>query len=399
MTERMNTTERPPLEGMRILDFTYLLPGPYGSMMLADLGADIIKIENFNNPDLMRISAPFIDGVSAAYAHINRGKRSLGLDLKNPGARAIVFRLLRDYDIILEQFRPGVMERLGLGYDDVRKAFPSVIYCSLTGYGRTGRYAARAGHDINYLALSGIDSYSGREKTGPALSGIQIADVCGGGKNLAIAVMAAFIRRLAGGGGAFIDLSITDSTFGLSAFQAAGFLAGGGEPAREGEILNGGAVYDYYRTSDGRYLSVGSLEPKFAEAFYRAIGMDEMVSPVLLSHEQLAASKRRVAEIIASRTLEHWRGVFAEIDACVEPVLTLAEAVESPPLADRNMIAEVRNHAGRTLRQVANPVRVGGECTARQAGTPLGHHNTEILASLGYSPDEIEEFRTNGVIN
>ena len=315
MTERMNTTERPPLEGMRILDFTYLLPGPYGSMMLADLGADIIKIENFNNPDLMRISAPFIDGVSAAYAHINRGKRSLGLDLKNPGARAIVFRLLRDYDIILEQFRPGVMERLGLGYDDVRKAFPSVIYCSLTGYGRTGRYAARAGHDINYLALSGIDSYSGREKTGPALSGIQIADVCGGGKNLAIAVMAAFIRRLAGGGGAFIDLSITDSTFGLSAFQAAGFLAGGGEPAREGEILNGGAVYDYYRTSDGRYLSVGSLEPKFAEAFYRAIGMDEMVSPVLLSHEQLAASKRRVAEIIASRTLEHWRGVFAEIDA------------------------------------------------------------------------------------
>ncbi len=291
---------------MKVLDFTYLLPGPYGSMMLADLGADIIKIENFNNPDLMRISAPFIDGVSAAYAHINRGKKSLGLDLKRPESKEILSRLLAGYDIVLEQFRPGVMDRLGLGYDDARKINPSVIYCSLTGYGHTGRYAERAGHDINYLALSGIDSYSGREQTGPTLSGIQIADVCGGGKNLAIAVMAAYIRRLSTGKGVFIDLSITDSTFALSAFQAAGFLAEGGEPVRGGEILNGGAVYDYYRTADGRHLSVGSLEPKFAESFYRAIGMSEMASPGLMSHEELAASKRRVAEIIEGRTLDHW---------------------------------------------------------------------------------------------
>ncbi|HPI15327.1 MAG TPA: CaiB/BaiF CoA-transferase family protein [Spirochaetota bacterium] len=395
----MNTTELPPLRGMKVLDFTYLLPGPYGSMMLADLGADIIKVENFNNPDLMRISAPFIDGVSAAYAHINRGKRSLGLDLKTPGGREIVFRPLGEYDIVLEQFRPGVMERLGLGYEEVRRAAPSVIYCSLTGYGSTGRYAERAGHDINYLALSGIDSYSGRKSQGPTLSGIQIADVCGGGKNLAIAVMAAYIRRLAGGGGAYIDLSITDSTFALSAFQAAGFLAGGLEPAREGEILNGGSVYDYYRTSDGRYLSVGSLEPKFAEAFYRAIGMDEMVSPGLLSQEELMASKRRVAETIASRTLEHWRGVFGGIDACVEPVLTMDEAVHSPPLADRGMVADVTNHAGRTLRQVASPIKICGKGTATEAGAPIGHHNEEILSSLAYSRQEIDEFRKKGVIN
>lgn len=396
----MNTTTRPPLGGMKVLDFTYLLPGPYGSMMLADLGAGIIKIENFNNPDLMRISAPFIDGVSAAYAHINRGKKSLGLDLKKGQSKEIIFRLLRDHDIVLEQFRPGVMDRLGLGYEDLKKICPSVIYCSLTGYGHNGRYADRAGHDINYLALSGIDSYSGRAENGPALSGIQIADVCAGGKNLAIAVMAAYIRRLAGGEGAFIDLSITDSTFALSAFQAAGFLAGGGEPVREGEILNGGAVYDYYRTSDGRHLSVGSLEPKFAESFYQAIGMDEMLAPGLLSHEELAVSKRRVAEIIAGRTLEHWRGVFARLDACVEPVLSIAEAVDSPPLADRGIVTEVTSHTGKPLRQVAGPIKIGpDECTAREAGTPLGHHNEFILSSLGYSKDEIAEFRKNGVIN
>ncbi len=385
---------------MKVLDFTYLLPGPYGSMMLADLGADIIKIENFNNPDLMRISAPFIDGVSAAYAHINRGKKSLGLDLKRPESKEILSRLLAGYDIVLEQFRPGVMDRLGLGYDDARKINPSVIYCSLTGYGHTGRYAERAGHDINYLALSGIDSYSGREQTGPTLSGIQIADVCGGGKNLAIAVMAAYIRRLSTGKGVFIDLSITDSTFALSAFQAAGFLAEGGEPVRGGEILNGGAVYDYYRTADGRHLSVGSLEPKFAESFYRAIGMSEMASPGLMSHEELAASKRRVAEIIEGRTLDHWRNVFARLDACVEPVLTITEAVQSPPLADRDMVTEVSGHTGRPLRQVANPIRIGPEeCTAREAGVPLGHHNEAILASLGYTREEISELRAKGVIN
>ncbi len=396
----MSTTMRAPLDGMKVLDFTYLLPGPYGSMMLADLGADIIKIENFNNPDLMRISAPFIDGVSAAYAHINRGKKSLGLDLKKEASREILFRLLRDHDIVLEQFRPGVMKRLGLGYEDVKKICPSVIYCALTGYGHTGRYAERAGHDINYLALSGIDSYSGRAGNGPALSGIQIADVCAGGKNLAIAVMAAYIRRLACGEGGFIDLSITDSTFALSAFQAAGFLAGGGEPVREGEILNGGAVYDYYRTSDGRHLAVGSLEPKFAEGFYRAIGMDEMVAPGLLSREELAASKLRVAQIIAGRTLEHWRGVFARLDACVEPVLSIGEAVDSPPLADRGMVTEVTGHTGKPLRQVASPIKIGpDECTAREAGTPLGYHNEAILSSLGYTKDEIAEFRKNGVIN
>jgi len=185
----------PPLDGMKILDFTYLLPGPFGTMMLADLGAHIVKVENPLNPDLMRLVPPFVEGTSAAYAQVNRGKRSLALNLTVPGSADIVRRLVMEYDVVVEQFRPGVMDKYGLGYGALREINPSIIYCSLTGYGQTGTLARRAGHDINYMALSGIESYSGRKETGPAPSGIQVADLGSGSKNLCIALLAAYIKN------------------------------------------------------------------------------------------------------------------------------------------------------------------------------------------------------------
>ena len=261
-----------PLEGMKILDFTYLLPGPFGTMMISDLGADIIKVENPESPDIVRLMPPHTDGMSALYAHLNRGKRSLSLNLKKAEAREIVLRLVRDYDVVIEQFRPGTMDRLGLGYADLSKVNPSIIYCSLTGYGQTGSYADRAGHDINYMALSGVDSISGRRETGPVLTGIQVADIASGSKNLVIGVMAAFIGRQRTGAGNYIDVSITDGVFAMSVFATAGYLAGGKEPVR-GDFLSGGALYDYYRTSDGGYLSVGPIEQKFFFAFCDCIGV------------------------------------------------------------------------------------------------------------------------------
>ncbi len=383
-----------PLKGMKILDFTYLLPGPFGTMVLADLGAEIIKVENPLNPDLMRLVPPHVDGISAAYAHLNRGKKSLALNLRDEKSREIIFRLAGEYDIVIEQFRPGVMDRMGLGYEDLKLQSPGLIYCSLTGYGQTGSYARRAGHDINYLALSGIESFSGRRDAGPSLSGVQVADLAGGSQNMVIALLAAYIRRLRTGQGEWIDVSITEGVFSLSLFQTAGFLVDGILPMAESEILNGGAFYDFYRTSDGRYLSVGPIEPKFFETFLHAIGMKPPPGDTLLRPEELAEFKREIAARIAGRTQEEWGAIFRDLDACVEPIYNLREALSHPPLAERDVLVRVKSGRGEELEQMAGAVRFGGRrYQAEEVGAELGFHNREILISLGYSEDEIESLR------
>ena len=388
-----------PLSGLKILDFTYLLPGPYGSMMLADMGADIIKVENRNTPDLTRFMPPMVNGVSALYAHLNRGKRSLSLDLKKKEGADIVRALVREYDIVLEQFRPGVMARLGLGYDDLRKINPAVIYCSLSGYGQTGPYARRAGHDINYCALSGMESYSGRKETGPCPEGIQVADICGGSKNLVIGVLAAYIKRSATGRGNCIDISMADSTFALTVFSAAGFLAGGREPGRETEMFNGGILYDFYETSDGRYLSAGPLEQKFFAEFCGALGVPELAAGGIMSNLADPSVKETVAGIIRSKSLAHWEDVFRSRDACSEPVLTLGEACASDLFSRRGMIVSIPDGSGGSFMQVGNPIKfASGDCHAPFAGTAAGSHNDSIVESLGYSSDQVADLKSRGIM-
>ncbi|HQP49439.1 MAG TPA: CaiB/BaiF CoA-transferase family protein [Spirochaetota bacterium] len=387
-----------PLADLKILDFTYLLPGPFGTMILADMGADIIKVENPKNPDLMRFVPPLIDGMSAAYMQVNRGKRSLGVDLSTEEGQDIVYRLVKEYDIVVEQFRPGVMERLGLGYNRLREISPSLIYCSLTGYGSTGSYALRAGHDINYLSLTGVESWSGRKDTGPSLHGIQIADLGGGSKNLVIGILAAYIRRLRTGEGERVDISITDSVFSLSVFDTAGFLADGRQPLPEGEVLNGGSLYDYYRTADGRYLSAGPIEPKFLVNFCEALGMKDILGRGILTNDQVLEAKKQIGERISSKPLEYWISCFSATDACVEPVRTLDEAVTSPPLTERDMVIHCANQYGTDLRQIGNPIKFGsGPCTAGFAGVTLGYHNDAILDSLGFDHDDMAELRKKRV--
>ncbi|MCA9773427.1 MAG: CoA transferase, partial [Myxococcales bacterium] len=184
-----------PLAGIKILDFTTLLPGPFGTMLLADLGADVLRVEAPNRPDMMRLVPPYDGDIGAAHGALGRNKRSLGLDLKKPGAADIVKRLARTYDVVVEQFRPGVMERLGVGYEDLKAANPRVIYCSITGYGQTGPFRERAGHDNNYLSIGGVAGFSGRREDGPVPQGVQIADVGGGGQGAAISILAAYIHR------------------------------------------------------------------------------------------------------------------------------------------------------------------------------------------------------------
>jgi len=389
--------ERPmpkPLEGMKILDFTYLLPGPFGTMMLADLGADIIKVENSEAPDIVRLLPPHVDEVGAIYAHLNRGKKSLSINMKHDAARGVIYRLVKDYDVVIEQFRPGTMDRLGIGYKQLSQVNPSIIYCSLTGYGQTGSYADRAGHDINYMALSGVESISGRKDTGPVLTGIQVADLASGAKNAAIGIMAAYINRTRTGKGDCLDVSITDGVFSMSVFATAGYLAGGKEPVR-GDLLSGGALYDFYVTADGGYLSVGPIEQKFFAAFCDCIGCGDIAHTGIMNWN----NKERVARAIAEKPLSHWREVFRKCDACVEPVYTIGEAVSNPPLSERDMVVPVRTVLGKEVKQIGNPIKFrSGHYYAPVAGVALGYHNEEILSALGYSGDEISNLMESGCL-
>ena len=388
-----------PLHDMKILDFTYLLPGPYGSMMLADLGADIIKVENPHNPDMLRMLPPIVDEISAVYAHINRGKKSLALDLKASHAKDIIYKLVKEYDIVIEQFRPSVLEKLGFGYEDLKNINQGIIYCSLTGYGHTGSFASRAGHDINYMALSGVESFSGKKSTGPSLHGIQIADIASGAKNMVIGILAAYIKRQKTGNGDYIDISITDGVFAMSTFTTAAYLEGEDMPMPQTQILNGGAIYDYYATSDGRFISVGPIEPKFFQSFCNAIGYIDMATTMDFSFETVQKHKRNIAVIIASKPLSYWIDVFSALDACVEPVRTLDEAINNPPLYDRDMIVNVTTMNGKKLKQIANPIKFSSDTyIAQYAGVSLGYNNDEILHAIGYNGSEIQQLYDNKTI-
>ncbi|MCX5855089.1 MAG: CaiB/BaiF CoA-transferase family protein, partial [Deltaproteobacteria bacterium] len=347
-----------PLEELKILDFTTLLPGPYATMVLADLGADVLRIISGTRPDLVAFFPPFIPGtdISSAHAYLGRGKRCITLNLKDSRAVQIVHRLIADYDIIIEQFRPGVMEKFGLDYPRLKGINPSIIYCSITSYGQTGPLCARAGHDINFLARSGVMSYSGRKEHGPALPGIQIADIASGSNNAIIGILSAVIHRKRTGRGQHIDVSMTDGMMAFNAVFAASYLVGGKEPGPEGTLLNGGSLYDFYETKDGRYISVGSIEPPFFAEFCRVIDCPELI-PGGIEPPDVEPAKRKIREAIRARTRDEWVELFRHVDACVEPVLSLSESLNDDHARERRLVVDVRLPDGGSVRQPANPVK------------------------------------------
>lgn len=391
---------RGPLSGLKVLDFSTLLPGPYATQLMADMGAEVLRIEAPARFDMMREVDPKVNGASYSHASVNRNKRSLALDLKHPEAITIIHKLLNDHDIVVEQFRPGVMERLGLGYQALAAINPRVIYCSITGYGQTGPLKDRAGHDINYLSLSGMASFSGREETGPVLSGTQVADVGGGSHHAVMGILAAVIERHSTGMGQAIDISMSDAALAMTTMFGASYLGGGPLPGYATEMLNGGMFYDYYRTADGRHLSVGSLEPQFSKAFFAAIGKPEWQSRAGNPDrgEQMAL-KGDIQQVLEQKTLAQWQPVFAAIDACVEPVLTLAEATQLEHFKARNMIVQASAPDGTPVHQLGCPIKFSGsglEVTA--IGARLGEHSQAVLAQYGYSEDAISTLLETGAI-
>ncbi|WP_434572403.1 CaiB/BaiF CoA transferase family protein [Pseudomonas sp. Z3-8] len=387
-----------PLASLKVLDFSTLLPGPFASLLLADMGAEVLRIESPERPDLLRILPPHDQGTSASHAYLNRNKRSLALDLKQPAALEIIKRLLDDHDILLEQFRPGVMERLGLGYEALKAINPRLIYVSITGYGQTGPFKDRAGHDINYLALAGLASHTGRADSGPLPLGIQAADIAGGSLHGVIGLLAAVIARQQSGQGQHLDVSMTDCVFSLNALAGAGYLACGVKPGWENHALNGGSFYDYYRTRDGRWMSVGSLEPGFMQALCAALGRPELAAQGL-APEQQQRLKEQLRSEFEKRDFADLCALFAEVDACVEPVLELDEALEHPQLKARHLVTRVPRGDGSSQAQMACPLKFSeGLPEPRHIGARLGAHTEQVLRELGFNDERIARLRDDRVV-
>lgn len=381
-----------PLHGVRVLDLSRLLPGPFCSLILSELGADVVKVEDQQAGDYMRIFPPQKGGVGGAYYALNRGKRSISVDLKKPAGRQLLLRLLPQYQVVLESFRPGVMERLGLGYDALAEVHPDVILCSITGYGQDGPLRDRAGHDMNYLALSGVLAAGGAAGGPPALPGIQVADIAGGALWAAIRILAA----LHSGGGAHLDVSMTEGVMSFMLPWLSEF-AFSSKPYRRGEeALNGGrACYQPYPTGDGRYLGVAALEPKFWSALCKELGLDHGPADAMAPPQQQREMEEELGRRFAQHDLAHWRERLAGVDACVEPVLEMEELASHPQHQHRQSFYTLEDPLRGPVQQLRLPLE--GE-PAQTPAPLLGEHTDEVLAEASFSDEEIQRLRQTKVI-
>ncbi|MBX3259885.1 MAG: CoA transferase [Labilithrix sp.] len=387
-----------PLAGTKVLDLSRLLPGPLASLVLADLGAQVDKIEDAAGGDYLRVMPPHASGAgveptSSAFLALNRNKRSAVVDLKKPEARAMFLRLVASYDVLLEQFRPGVLDRLGLSHQALLESNPRLVVCALTGYGQTGPLARRAGHDLNYLARAGVLGFQGPADRPPAPPGFQLADVSGG-LYAVIGVMGALMERAVTGQGKLVDVAMIETAL---PFAIAGFgLAFGGQPpARGDEVLTGGiAPYQTYATKDGGAMALASLEPKFWIQFCAGIGRDVDMSDLVPGPHQ-AALKEHLAGVFAEKTREEWIAFADERDCCLEPVLTPDEARNDPHLAARNVFFELASPWGR-IPQMRTPLT-----SPDRVHTPpprQGEHTDAVLRDAGFSDDEIAVLRAAGAV-
>jgi len=384
-----------PLAGVRVLDLTRLLPGPACTLHLADLGADVVKVEDTGAGDYARTLGAIGDAPSAFFRHVNRNKRSVALDLKDARGREAFLALARHADVVVESFRPGVVASLGVGYDAVRAVRPSIVYASISGYGQSGPRASHAGHDINYLGYAGVLDQTGARGGPPALSNLQIADLLGGAMAAAAAILAALVGAQRTGQGRYVDVAMADGAlahniFALQALQQHGETAPRGE-----DLLTGGVpCYGVYPTRDGRWLAVGALEAKFWRALCETIGRADLVAAHLATGHAGAKARAELEAAFASRTLAEWMRAFDGVDACVTPVATLDEALGDPQFAARGMVVTAEDGA----RSYAPPWQISGHPFAASRPAPeQGEHTREMLREAGYDDRAIDALVDAGV--
>jgi alpha-methylacyl-CoA racemase len=407
-----------PLSGVKVLDLSRLLPGGFCSLLLADFGAEVLKVEDTGAGDYIRWAPPYYEGAedsakSAMFLSLNRNKRSIRIDLKSEAGREVLLQLVRDYDVVLESFRPGVLDRLGVGYERMREENPGLVYCAISGYGQTGPKRDASGHDMNYLGLIGLlgltgegDEVGGHGVGGaPIQSAGQIADLGGGALMGAFGILAALRERDGGPGksgsgqGQFVDVSMADGALSWLAMVAGQYFADGEVPKRGGQLLAGAVIcYRPYECADG-WVSLGALEPKFWQAWCRGVGHEELIEkqfehPGSDAHQQ-------VVEIFKGRTRAEWAQFATEHDCCLEPVLDLDEALSSELVGEREMVVTLDQPGVRKgVRQLGIPVkldRTPGEHN-RLPGPGLGEHTEQVLRAAGYSEEQVAALLEQGAV-
>ena len=357
-------------------------------MVLADMGADVVKIEDPKLGDYLRSMPPMHkSGMSGRYLAVNRGKRSIALDLKVAAARDAVLAMVAKADVVVERFRPGVMDKLGLSYDTLAAKNPGIVVCSISGYGQTGPYTLRAGHDLNYIATAGVLAMTGPTGGAPQMPGVQIADLAGGALWAATGILGALVGRQRTGKGAHLDISMTEGALALLAAEI-GNLDCGVKPSRGTEALNGAlAIYGVYKTADARYVAVGALEPKFWIALNQAIGRPPNVSEIVGNAEQQAKVRRELETIFATKTAAEWAAFFADKDCLVEVVLELDELSNHPLHQARSVFFEIDGGPGiGPIRQIRTPL---GTPTRGTLPPRQGEHTREVLVEYGLSESEV----------
>lgn len=388
-----------PLDGVVVLDLSRLLPGPFCTQLLANLGADVIKVEDPVRGDYMRSVPPVDEVLSYAFLMVNRGKRSVVLDLRKEEGREVLYRLAKQADVFVEQFRPSTVRKLGVDYSRIRKANPDIIYCSFGGFGRTGPYADKPGHDLNFEALAGILAVgAGRSKGEPAIPGVPVSDLASAFM-AAFSIVASLHRRERFGGGEFLEVSIFDTTVSLMILNLARYL-GTGEVPLPGETIVTGIFpfYNLYETRDRRWISVACVEPKFWRRLCEILDLSEHAEDHYVTGETAQRIIAKLRRAFRSRTLAEWRGIFDGEDLPVMPVLGVDEVVADPHVAARRLLPEV-TAGGARRRVLAHPVRASeSDIRTRTQAPEQGEHTVEVLRRAGYTTPQIRTLRRQGAI-
>jgi alpha-methylacyl-CoA racemase len=393
-----------PLEGVKVLDLSRLLPGGFCSLLLADFGAEVLKVEDVNLGDYVRWAPPKYEGAEdsaagALFLALNRNKSSIRIDLKSEGGREVFLRLAREHDVVLESFRPGVLDRLGVGYERLREENPGLVYCAITGYGQDGPLRDRSGHDMNYLGLIGLLGLTGEEGGPPVQAAGQIADIGGGAQMAAIGILTALRERDRSGEGQFVDVSMADGALSWLAMVAARFFAEERSP-RRGELELAGRLVCYrpYACADG-WVTLGALEPKFWAAWCRGVGREDLIEKQF--EPPGSPTHVEVQDIFMERSREQWSAFAAEHDCCLEPVLDLDEALASDLVRERDMVTELdQPGAQRPVRLLGAPIKLSRTPadTNRKPGPALGEQTDAVLRALGYDEAQVAALKQAGAV-
>ena len=389
-----------PLSGLRVLDLTRLLPGGYATLLLADMGADVLKVEEPGKGDYIRWTPPVVGEFSAAHIALNRNKRSMTLNLKSDEGRALFLDLVKDYDVVVESFRPGVMERLGVGWGTLSELEPRLVYCAISGYGQDGPRSQVAGHDVNYIGYAGVLGINGEEGRRPVIPGVQIGDLAGGGMAAAIAILAALHRRALTGTGDFCDISMMDGATSWLTIHAASYVATKAEPERERMHLSGAyPCYRVYTAADG-YLSVGALEPQFWAGLCAAIDRHDLLDDAFAMGERRDEVIAQLDALFATRTRAEWMERLADLDVCVGPVNGFGEVLADPQARARSMVYEADVPGVGPWTHIGDPLKFAssGSTGMRLPPPGMGEHTDDVLRSLGRSSDDIGSLRSAGAI-